>query len=85
VKDDGVLSELVEVGYRFYENRRGGGDAGELACADGLKDREERIRILANSDELVQLSELPLKRKKSVATYLCLSLCNNASCVVLLQ
>jgi len=64
VKDDWVLGELVKVGYRFYENGRGGGDAGELARADGLKDREERIRILANSDELVQLSELPFDSKE---------------------
>jgi hypothetical protein len=52
VEDDGVLGELVEVRYRLYEDGGCGGDAGELALADGLEDRKERIRVLADCEDL---------------------------------
>lgn len=38
--------------YRLYENGRGCGDAGELARADGLEDGEQRVGILADSEDL---------------------------------
>jgi hypothetical protein len=52
VEDDGVLGELVEVRYRLYEDGGCCGDAGEFALADGLEDGEERIRVLADGEDL---------------------------------
>lgn len=52
MEDDGILCELVKMRYRLYENGRGCGDAGELARADGLEDGEQRVGILADSEDL---------------------------------
>jgi hypothetical protein len=86
VEDDRVLSELVEVGYRFYENGGGCGHACEFARANGLEDREERVRILADGDQLAaMLATNSQFYMRQLRAYLCPSLCNNAGCVVLLQ
>ena len=49
---DRVLGELVEVGYRLYKDRGSCGHAGKFARANGLEDGEERVGILADSDNL---------------------------------
>ena len=85
MEDNRVLCELVEVWYRLYEDRRGGGDAGELARANGLEDREERVRILADSEELGILSGTKVQGREANFAYLCLAFGNNAGGVVLLQ
>lgn len=52
MEDDRVCGELVEMWDRLDEDGRVGGDGGELACANGLEDGEERVRILAYRDDL---------------------------------
>jgi hypothetical protein len=49
---DGVLGKLVEVGYRLDEDRRGGGNGGDFAGADGREAREKRVRILLDGNKL---------------------------------
>ena len=56
MEDDGVLRELVEVRYRLYEDGRRSGYAGNFSGANRLEDREERIRILANVEQLRDVS-----------------------------
>jgi hypothetical protein len=52
VDNDGILGELIEMRYRLNEDGGGGGHTGEFTRANGLEDREERIRILADSKYL---------------------------------
>lgn len=84
MEHDGILCELVEVWYRLYEDGGSGGDAGELARANGLEYREERVRILTDCEKLAALLATGASNCREDVAYLCLSLCNNASCIVLL-
>jgi hypothetical protein len=84
VEDNRVLCEFVEVWYRLYEDRRGGGNAGELARANGLEDGEERVRILTDCEDLETLLATGFSILGQYAAYLRLSLCNNASSIALL-
>jgi len=52
VDDQRVLGQLVKVGYALDEDVARGGHAGELAIAQGLESREQRVGVLANGEDL---------------------------------
>jgi hypothetical protein len=84
VEDDGVLGELVEMGDRLDKDRRRGGYAGELASANGLKDGEKGIRILADRQKLRAVIRQGRHVYSGELTYLWL-LSNDAGRIACLQ
>lgn len=58
MEDDGILGQLVEVGYRLDENGRGGRDGNQLAGANWLEDGKERVGILPDGQDLARSQRL---------------------------
>jgi hypothetical protein len=52
VDDQRVLCKFVEVGYALDEDVACGGNACELAVAQGLEGRKKRVGILADGQDL---------------------------------